>query len=381
MFEIAGRELDPEQSWVVAAIVAVGALAAGSLAFPKQVYYGFIWQYFWGPVVADANSAACAVYESGATELVSSSNTCSSAVAGGGIVAFPGYTLVSEAGYMVTLIFMLIGVLYLLRRLEIAEKRSLVFALVPFMLFGGALRVVEDAFDATPAGVEPLVTYPLNTLIISPVIYGTVFLVTLATLFGSVALERRGVVDAYEHAVAVIGSVVLLLTVGYLFFLAMTTSYVSLHLQMLVITLGLATVLAAAVYAGLEAYYPAVNAGTLRVGLVVLWAHAIDGVANVLAADWLDALGIPLSYNPKHPANRIIIDVTETVLPASIQSVIHTSWPFLGIKLLLATAIIWLFDDRFFEESPRYAVLLLVAVIAVGLGPGTRDMLRVTFGI
>jgi uncharacterized membrane protein len=282
---------------------------------------------------------------------------------------------------MVTLVFMLIGVLFLLRRLEVAEERELVFALVPFMLFGGALRVVEDAFDATPAGVEPLVTYPLNTLIISPVIYGTVFLVTLAALLGSVALERRDIVEAYENALAVIGSVFLLLTVGYLAVLAVTTAYVSLHLQMLVVTLVLATALAIAVYAGLEAYYPEVNAGTVRVGLVVLWAHAIDGVANVLAADWMDALGIPLSYSPKHPANRIIIDVTETVQPASIQSVIYTSWPFLVIKLLLATAIIWLFDDRFFEESPRYAVLLLVAIVAVGLGPGTRDMLRVTFGI
>jgi uncharacterized membrane protein len=39
------------------------------------------------------------------------------------------------------------------------------------------------------------------------------------------------------------------------------------------------------------------------------------------------------------------------------------------------------FDDAIFEESPRFAVLLLVAIVAVGLGPGTRDMLRATFGI
>ena len=27
------------------------------------------------------------------------------------------------------------------------------------------------------------------------------------------------------------------------------------------------------------------------------------------------------------------------------------------------------------------AILLLIAVLAVGLGPGTRDMLRATFGV
>jgi uncharacterized membrane protein len=33
------------------------------------------------------------------------------------------------------------------------------------------------------------------------------------------------------------------------------------------------------------------------------------------------------------------------------------------------------------EESPRYSIIMLVAILAVGLGPGTRDMLRATFGI
>jgi len=39
------------------------------------------------------------------------------------------------------------------------------------------------------------------------------------------------------------------------------------------------------------------------------------------------------------------------------------------------------FDHRIFEESPRYAYLLLIAILAVGLGPGTRDTLRATLGI
>jgi uncharacterized membrane protein len=39
------------------------------------------------------------------------------------------------------------------------------------------------------------------------------------------------------------------------------------------------------------------------------------------------------------------------------------------------------FDEEIMEESPRFSVLLLVAILAVGLGPGTRDMLRATFGV
>jgi len=39
------------------------------------------------------------------------------------------------------------------------------------------------------------------------------------------------------------------------------------------------------------------------------------------------------------------------------------------------------FNGEMFEESPRYTLLLLITVLAVGLGPGSRDMLRATFGI
>ena len=113
----------------------------------------------------------------------------------------------------------------------------------------------------------------------------------------------------------------------------------------------------------------------------MIWGHAIDGVANVLLADWLDALSVPLTYYPKHPANAFIIATTEALQPATLTAAIGTSWPFLIVKLVVASAVVWLFNEEFLDESPRYALLLLVAVTAVGLGPGTRDMLRATFGV
>ena len=122
-------------------------------------------------------------------------------------------------------------------------------------------------------------------------------------------------------------------------------------------------------------------------GLVVVLGHAIDGVANVIAADWTDELGVvdsagnALEYGAKHPFNDIIVGVVDTVQPAGLDSIIGLSWGFLLVKLVAATAVIWVFDDTIFEDEPRYAILLLVAILAVGLGPGTRDMLRVTFGI
>ena len=380
--------VSPERAWVGAAVTVTALLAVGALALPRLVWDRFLWHYFWGPVYADAANARCAVIESGGSPfLLTSDAACRQADAGGAIVAEPGYTVVSEVGYAVALIFFLVGVLYLLRHLEVGHRKSFFFALVPFVFFGGALRVVEDANDAAlNVGVDSILSYPLNTLIISPIIYFTVFVVTLAALVGSVWAEREGYVEDYERALSGVGIVALVLTVGFLLWfvptrLAGEIPGVGVYPQMTLFVLVVSAVLAYGLYRLLDAYAPVVNEGTGPAGLVVLFAHAVDGVANVVASDWLGVLGIPVEYGAKHPVNRFIIDVTESVQPAALSAALGTSWPFLAVKLAAATAVVYVFDRTIFEENPRYAVVLLVAIVAVGLGPGTRDMLRATFGI
>jgi uncharacterized membrane protein len=380
MASIADR-IDPVRAWLATAIAGVAAIAAGAFAFPQAVYTGFIWQYFWGPIDADAHNAACAVRADGVVRRFAESETCRAAAARGFTVAEPGYTLVSEAGYAITLLFMLAGVLLLVRRLGIGTDRDIFFALIPFVLFGGALRVVEDANDAVPADATAAISYPANALIISPIIYVTVFVVTLAAILLSLWLARRGVVAEYEPALAAFGTGAFVLTLGYLGFLAVTTQALGFYPQMLVLTLGIASALAVGIYYAIDRLAPALHAGTGLIGLAILWAQAIDGVANVLASDWALAIGLPFQYTAKHPVNAIIVGFTELVFPASVIEVIGDSWPFLLVKLVLAVGVIWLFDEQIFAESPRYSYLLMLAVLVVGLGPGTRDMLRATFGI
>jgi uncharacterized membrane protein len=375
------EQIDARRAWTVGALAGVAALILGSLAFYDAVYRGFVWQYFWGPVYADANNAVCAVHSGGASELVYDQLACQQATTAGRIVAEPGYTLVSEVGYMIVLLFGLVGVLQLLRNLDVGRDRGMFFSLVPFMLFGGALRVVEDANDAVPEGATQAIAYPWNTLIISPIIYFTVFFVTLASLLVTLRLRNKGYVETYVRPMAAVGSAVFLLSFGYLVALALTADYVEFYPQVLLSVVAIATLLAGGLYLGVDRLSPRINAGTGLIGLVVLWGHAIDGVANVIAADWLGALGVNAIYSPKHPANAFIINTAETVLPTSVLTALGSSWPFLLVKLVVALSVVWIFDREIFDESPRYALLLLTAIVAVGLGPGTRDMIRATFGI
>ena len=377
------ENIGPVRAWLAALFASIVVLVGGSLLAPRRVYDGFIWKYFWGPVYADAHNAQCAVNDAGSVSVETGQPACSNAAEQGLTVAEPGYTLVSEVGYMIVGLFFLIGIWLLLKRLYLGRNRNLFFGLVPFMLFGGALRVVEDANNrlADAAGTEQIIGYPLNTVLISPVIYFTVFFLTLAALLVSVWLSRNDFVESYPPVLGAVGTVLFVVTFSGLVVISVIEESVGQYPAFLLVTLGLATGIAYALYWLADRFAPGINSGTGYIGLVVLWAHAIDGVANVLASDWWDTFGLPSQYVPKHPANEIIISVTETVFPASIASAIGTSWPFLLVKMTVALGIVWLFTDEFIDENPRYAIVLLMGIAAVGLGPGTRDMIRATFGI
>lgn len=369
--------IDPARAWTAAVLGLLAALVAGAIAFPRRVYDGFVWRYFWGPVVADGTGSACAQRIDGETVLLDSASECQQAA---GVVAEPGYTTVSTVSYAVVLVLALIGVMFLLYRLDIGRNRGFFFALFPFMLSGGALRTVEDANVALLQTGDPPIPFPLSSLFISPLIYFTVFFLTLAALLVSVAAARWRLVDRYEYPLAGIGTVVLAVTLGYLGWLAATTDLLAFTLAVPIITLGGATVITAIVWIATERYVPAVNAGTGYMGALVVWGHTIDGIANVLSLDWAAAFGLP-TYTPKHVVNSAIIDLTGAVQPQSVSAAIGTAWPFLFVKVGAAVFVVWVFDEEIFDESPWYSMLLLIAILAVGLGPGTRDFLRATFGI
>jgi len=375
-------ETSAERTWTAVVGAALVALVGGSVLFTDAVYGNFVWHYFWGPVYADAQGAQCAVWSSGAAELLYSNAACAAASEP---VAYPGYTLVSEAGYAVTLLTALVGVHFMLNRLRIGQRLELLYALFPFVLLGGTLRVVEDANNAaeTFGNVEPFISYPLNTLIISPVIYFVMFAVTLVALSGSVALARRTeVFDDYLRPMAATGIVLVTANFLGLGYLAATRDYVEFLPVFTVLTVGLATVITAVVWWGVRRWLPSVTDGTETAGALVLWGHAIDGVANVIGLDWGAELGYPRGdLVSKHPLNQYIVDATHAVLPESVIHYTGDTWPFILVKVAAVLLVLSLFDEELREDAPRYTTLMLVAVLAVGLGPGTRDMVRATFGI
>ena len=373
------EEVGPERAWIGAFLALVTALVVGSLLFPRTVYDGFLWRYFWGPVVADGTASACAERLDGETILHGSGAACQQAT---GVVAESGYTTVSTISYAIVLLFFLVGLIFLLRRLDVGDEPRFFFALVPFMFLGGALRVVEDVnAHLVGGGGDPLLSFPWVGLLISPFIYFTVFFITLLALGAAIAADRRGLVARYEYPLAAVGTVLLVGTIGYLLALMGRFDWMGFYAIVPTVTLVGATVVTAVVWTAISRFAPHVNRGTGAIGALIIWGHAVDGIANVLSLDWAHEIGLPGGYAPKHVANRAIIDVTGAIQPASVSEAIGTAWPFIFVKVAVAVLVVYLFDEQIMEESPRYSILLLVAILAVGLGPGTRDFLRATFGI
>lgn len=367
--------VDYERAWAGTVITLLVALVVGVLLAPRLVWDRFLWKYFWGPVYADAHGAGCAVKADG-IELYAQKAACAGVPTGAKV----GYTAVNEVGYAVTLLLALGGVVLLLRRLDIGQDPGLFFALLPFMFLGGTLRVVEDANNALTPSSAFSIAYPWNALIISPLIYFTMFGVALAALLLSVWAARTQLTDGYERPLFTLGTLVLLMGLAYLGWMAVATDAVTFYPQIPVVILVGASVIAGAIWWGIGRYRPTLNRGTGTMGAVVLWAHSVDGVANVALIDWGDELGLAADLVPKHPANEALIAVGRQ-FPESVTGIIGTAWPFLLVKVIAAVVILAIFDETVFEDSPRFSILLLIAVVAVGLGPGTRDMLRATFGV
>ena len=373
--------VSPELAWIATFVAGVTVIVGAALAFPQRVYDEIIWRYFLGPVRVDATDVNCLIYDRNTAEVIEPANGCVPEASQ--FVVTDGYTVTSTLGYILVLVFMLFGVYLLLDRFSLRPYRGFFYALFPFMLFGGALRTVEDAFIAAlSAGETPAIEYPLSALLISPFIYFTVFAIALGAFLLSKYLHARDLTETWTYPLATMGTAVLALSLGYLFFVSIAEDYATLYPSMLAVILLLSTVFTVGAYVLVDRVWPWVNAGTGLMGLVVIWAHAVDGVANVLANDWTH-LWHGLNYGAKHPFNDTVMSVTSTLQGGQELFGVYVgdAWPFLLVKIIAPVLILALFDEEFIEDSPRFAILLLGAVVAVGLGPGTRDMLRVAFAI
>lgn len=254
------------------------------------------------------------------------------------------YTLVDTLTYALILIVAVFLIYRWMQRAGLAFDRQLLFATLPWVVFGGLARVVEDA---------GMLEAPWRYLLITPLIFFVIFFYAVVVLYlchrllGERGVRVYGMVGVLSAAVAL----ALLLWHG--------ATVSTIDLMVPAVILGLAAVTSLALWA------------LLRYGF--RWEYASDRIYQVLiAGHMLDASATSYGID-LHPLGY----VEQHVVGSSLIAATGTGFAMFPLKLLVLIPGIFVLELYRREESATsFWHLIVLAMIVVGLAPGVRDMMR-----
>ncbi|WP_297886568.1 DUF63 family protein [uncultured Halorubrum sp.] len=237
------------------------------------------------------------------------------------------------------------GVVAALRRRRPRVTGRRVLALGPWMALGSAAHVLY-VVDALPASLAPFAGSP------------TVYL-TVGSLAGAAWLAADAArPDRVSATLAAAGALCLVPVVA----VAVGTGLSPAGARWSAVALALTVPVAALAWLGLTRLRPeaAVTGG---IGALAVFGHALDGVSTAVGTT-------QLGFGERTPVSRILLEVGG--LPS--VPVLGDGWLFLLVKLVVATAVVWLFA-AYVRETPAEGFLLLGFVAAMGLGPAAHNLL------
>jgi uncharacterized membrane protein/transcription antitermination factor NusG len=388
----------------VAMLLPVAIVAVGLLVAPRIFWDGFLYPYFWRSIEADANNV------------------------GGPAEA---YNVVDTLSYALILVPAVILIYRVLERLKIKVDARFVLMLTPFLILGGAARALEDAQyfgkPLTFAFISPIIYVAEGLLVVLLVVsswwvvreqkdhgpargalaWSAAFAPGAATLLYFQAVDTRFVAApiplpillsalacAYlaglvlvsrakageVHGFVLIAGLLLLALTAYLIarwtalggWWPLPASPVATRAGEVGAIVGLATLATALTLAGI--YFASWRFERLAllltpINVLVFFGQFLDGAATFWGIDMFH-------YEEKHVLPGFLIQHTGT---AAVMFPLKLGFV---LVVLLVTDVVYR-NDLYDEEGhmSSFAGLLKLTVAALGMGPGTRDMLRLAMGV
>ena len=273
------------------------------------------------------------------------------------IIYNTGYNPVNTVSYGILLIGSLIAVYYLLRKFEINLNNKFFISLVPFVFLGGILRAYEGFLEASGTSLDIFTVIsaegPRNMLLVSPVIYITIFLITLTAFVLSLGLSKLTKIE-YNKILFSIGSLLALTTLA----LVIPNIYDTFAMTvMLSLTASCGVILF-----GFRKYfahkYEKLKFLT-KENTLIITAHMFDASTTFTAIQYY-------SYFEQH------------FLPRFVISIFGSSAMFL-LKLAFVPVALYYIDKEVEQREKRILFKLLVLIL--GLGPGLRNFFRLVMGV
>jgi len=327
----------------------IGALATLLVLwylFPQYIYDQFIWKYFWGPILSDGLDKPMSYH---------------------GIAAAPKFTLVSEIVYGLIVAGALYGLYKLLKKWRISVDFSFFIGVLPYILYGSVVRVLEDA---------NLFSEPLVFWFVTPLIYIQTLVLTLLSLLFAIYLHQTKLKKYTVSQIMGGIGVIVLLPFLYYILIWMTGSTWSqtdgLFLNVFFLVLGICCVIIAIVFVffnSIKSFWKNAEVFNSPINLSIIFGHQLDGIASYISIYDPLHMGLP-TYIEKHPASDLLMQLWPPLFPIT--------------KFFLVIAIIYVLDIVYKDElqsQKLFANLLKIGIFILGFAPGLRDLLRVMMGV
>jgi len=230
---------------------------------------------------------------------------------------------------------------------HISIDREFVYSLIPWIVFGGCLRVVEDT---------GFIKSDIHVVLITPLIYFLIFAIAMPALYGAHVLEKRGVIPSWKRIYFWAGILLSAVTLLFIIWFGLTSAHFDLLVAGTILAMATATtgLLYAIIRYGFRWQYV-----QDRLYQILIFGHMLDASATSFG---IDLHAIP--YTEKHVVGSALIDLT------------GTAFVMFPLKLLVLIPGIYILELYRREGATGIWYLILVAMIMVGLAPGIRDMMR-----
>ena len=256
------------------------------------------------------------------------------------IVYDTSYNPVDTITWAIILGLAILGLIKLLRRWDLLMDERLLLSSLPYILAGSSLRVIEDA---------NLVAAPWRYLLITPLIFFLVFLITAACLI----INRKIWGEKFYAKYAALGFLWTVFNLAVLSTLGLKNAWV----------LAAIFILGSSLAGGVLFCRRRLSALKFlddRFNQMIIYAHMLDASSTYYGVDWF-------GYYEKHVVPTFLIDLTGS---AAIM---------FPLKLLILLPVLYMIDKSLQEPSLRN--LTKLTLITLGLAPAMRNTLRLALGV
>ena len=258
---------------------------------------------------------------------------------------FSGYTVFNTVIYTLILVLFILAIIKLFKKIEI-DPLSLIYSLIPFIVFGCLIRALVDN------GI-----FPKTVFLITPGIYILIGIATIASFLFSIELYKRKNID-YRYTMFIIGLVLLM---PIIFFIPQLNAKPMIYVFSTFIIASLTVYVLLIIGEKLfKNYSSIVKLFSDKINRVILMVHMFDASTTIVAVE-------QFNYYEQH------------VLPNVLNQLFDTYFTVFPMKIIVILSVLYIIDQYFDDLTIKN--LLKLTVFVLGLAPGTRNFLTLAIGV